>query len=233
MSHTDSSSDGKGAAVCDRFAREGLLCLERGLPLAAHFDDCPECRAAREQHERLRAGITGLSGTHTGRADWQARVWAGRDRRRARRARRWLWLMAPAVAAAAAVLFFMGRSGPDGPILSYTIQRGDQGATSLRSDHVQPGDTLVVRAVAGDARAELRLYRADRALVLRCSEEPPCARRGDLLLASVPMDERGRYQIVFLRADRPPPEPTGELDRDIAAARRAGATVELRELDVL
>jgi hypothetical protein len=236
VSRADSSSDGKAAAVCDRFEREGLLRLEQGLPLAAHFDDCPECRAARQQHERLRAGIAGMESTHTGRADWQARVWAGLERRRARRGRRWLWLMAPAVVAAAAVLLVIGRSGPDGPILSYTIQRpaqDAQGAGPLRSDHVQPGDTLVVRAVAGGARAELRLYRGDRELVLRCSEEPPCTRHGDMLLARVPMDERGRYQLVFLRAERSPPEPTGELDRDIAAARSAGVTVELRELDVL
>ena len=234
MSHA--GTDDQAAAVCDRFEREGLLHLEQGLPLDTHFDTCADCRAARAEHERLRAGLAGMAHAHTGRADWQARVWAGLERRQARRRRRWAWLVAPAAlaaAGAAAALLLIGRPGPEGPPLVFTIQRPHQGAAPLRSDHAQPGDTLAVRAVVGGAHGELRLYRDDRALVLRCSDEAPCTRDADLLLASVPLDERGRYQIVFLHADRPLPAPTGELDRDIADARAAGATVELRELDVL
>lgn len=228
------SRAGDDTAACDRFEREGLLGLEQGLPLDMHFDTCADCRAARQEHERLRAGLAGMGRTHAGRGDWQARVWAGLERRQARRRRRWLWLAAPAaLAAAAAVLLLAGRPGPRGPALAYAIHRPHQGAAPLRGDHAQPGDTLAIRAVTGGAHAELRLYRDDRALVLRCSDEAPCTRRGDLLLASVPVDERGRYQIVFLHADRPLPAPTGTLDRDIADARAAGATVELRELDVL
>lgn len=34
-------------STCQRFEQEGLLRVERGLPLDAHFDTCPACRAAR------------------------------------------------------------------------------------------------------------------------------------------------------------------------------------------
>ena len=43
---------------CDRFEREALLLLERGEPLLDdHYDQCSECRASREEYERLKVEL--------------------------------------------------------------------------------------------------------------------------------------------------------------------------------
>jgi hypothetical protein len=225
------------AAPCDRFEREGLLRLEQGLPLDPHFDTCADCRAARAEYERLHAGIHDLGRAHTGRADWQARVWAGvagAGERRARRRRRWLWIMAPLAAAALLALLLRGRGpGPAEPALAYALRRpGQSGA--MRGEHARPGDVVDVNIrTTGAAHAELRIYRDDQALIVRCTDQPPCVRRGAGITATIRLDERGRYQIVLLYGKQPLAAPGAHLDDDLARARAAGAGVELRELDVL
>lgn len=234
MSRRDATTGPAPPAPCDRFEREGLGLLEQGLPLDQHFDTCADCAAARAAHERLRAGITEIGRGHPGRADWQARVWAGVARRQARRRRRWPWLAAPAAVALAAALLLVLRPapGPDRALLAYELHR--PGAEPLRGAHARPGDRLAVRARAGGAaHAEVRLYRDGRALVLRCGDQPPCQRRGPEILATVTLEERGRYQLVLLRAAQPLPAPAGDVDRDTAAARAAGAGVDIRDIDVL
>jgi hypothetical protein len=220
-------------ATCRRFEEEGLLRLEQGLPLDQHFDTCPACLAARAQHEQLYQGLATLGQAYAGRTDWQARVWAGVARRPSRQPRPWLWWLAlPVAAAAVALLLLRPWSGPAGPSLAYAIHQ--PGGASMRGDHAKPGDTLEVRIhTGGAAHAELRIYRDDSALIVRCTDEPPCSRRGDELTASVVLDERGRYQIAFVHGAQPIPAPTAQLDQDLGAARAAGATVDLRSLDVL
>ena len=95
----------------------------------------------------------------------------------------------------------------------------EAGATVRRGQEAQPGDRLILRATADEDRhAELRVYRNDRQLVLRCSQEPPCIRRGDTLEASLTFDAVGTYQSVLLTADEPLPAPGQGLDADTAAA---------------
>lgn len=227
------------AATCDRFEREGLLRLEQDLSLDPHFDTCADCLATRAEYEQLQASIRDLDRAHTGRADWQARVWAGVARTAQRRSRRrwWLWIAAPLAAAAAALLALSLRGsghGPgDGPALAFAVRRPGQ-AEAMRSEHARPGDVLDVNIrTGGAAHVELRIYREDQALIVRCTDRPPCARDGDEVTATIPLDERGRYQIVFLYGEQPLPAPGARFDEDLARARAAGATVELRELDVL
>lgn len=220
-------------APCRRFEEEGLLRLEQGLALDEHFDTCPACVAARARHEQLVQGLATLGQAYAGRADWQARVWAGVARRQARRPRRLWWFALPLAAAAIALLVLRPWSGPAGPTLAYAIVPGGSGA-AMRGDHAKPGDTLEVRIhTGGAAHAELRVYRDDRALLVRCTDQPPCSRRGDELTASVVLEERGRYQIALVHGAQPIPAPAPALDEDLAQARAAGATVELRSLDVL
>ena len=250
------ASGAVGAAPCDRFEREGLLRLEQGLPLDPHFDTCERCVAALAEYEWLQGGIRDFDRmqtgrTRTGRTDWQARVWAGIARAEERRApwRRWRsWLLAAPLAAAAAailVLVLSGREvdpgsgpGPAGPLLAYAVRAPAQGAEPMRGGHARPGDVLDVQArTGGAAHAELRVYRDDggagQALLLRCTDQAPCSRRGDDIAASVRLEQRGHYRLVFLHGPQPLPAPGASLDDDLARARAAGATIEQRELDVL
>ncbi len=211
---------------CDRFEREGLERLERGLPLDPHFETCPDCRRQRAAYERLGAAIRETGADLEPPADWEAQVRATIDSRRvARRYRsrsRWL-----APAAAAAVLVFLLLRPPEPVEMSLAV-RVEAGATVRRGEEANLGDRLVLEANAGpDRHAELRVYRNDRQLVLHCSNEPPCIRRGDTLQASLPLDAPGTYQSVLLSAEEPLPAPAHGLDADTAAALDAGASFEL------
>jgi hypothetical protein len=245
---------GASAAPCDRFEREGLLRLEQGLPLDPHFDTCERCLAARAEYEWLQGGMRDLDRTQTGRTqtgrtDWQARAWAGIARAEERRApwRRWrTWLLAAPLAAAAAAVLVLVLSGRgtehEGPLLAYAVRAPAPGAEPMRGGHARPGDVLDVQASTGGAvHAELRVYRdggrddggAGQALLVRCTDQAPCSRRGDDIAASVRLDQRGHYWLVFLHGPQPLPAPGASLDDDLARARAAGAAIEQRELDVL
>jgi hypothetical protein len=216
---------------CDRFEAEGLLLLEQGLPLDEHFATCPDCLAAQAAYERLYAEIAALGAEDEPPVGWQARVWEQLDQRRERRRSRWLgwrgWLVpAGAVAAASlAALLLIRLPGPRTPSLSVEVQAG---ATVRRGGEAQPGDLLWLTATAGGARhAELRVYRNDTELVLRCSTDRPCSRRGDELHAAVLLDAVGRYQPLLMRAEKPLPPPVSNLEKDTTAALAAGADVKL------
>ena len=75
----------------------------------------------------------------------------------------------------------------------------------------------------------LWIYRNDRELLRACPRD--CRRDGDRLLLEFDLDTIGHYQIVWLSTDRVPP-PAGEVERDVAAARAAGAVHELRDVEV-
>jgi hypothetical protein len=221
---------------CDRFEAEGLLLLEQGLPLGEHFATCPDCLAARAAYERLRAEIAALGAEDEPPVGWQARVWERLDQRRERRRFRWPgwrgWLVpVGAVLAASLAALFLIRPPeprlpePRPPSLGVEIQAG---ATVRRGGEAQPGDLLRLTAAAGGARhAELRVYRNDTELVLRCSTDRPCSRRGDEVRAAVLLDTIGRYQPLLLRAERPLPPPVSDLEKDTSAALAAGADVRL------
>lgn len=235
-----SPSADTGATSCGRFEREGLLLLEQGQPLDPHFDTCADCRAVRAEYEALQAGIGDLGRAYAGRTDWQARVFAGVARMGERRASPWRWLVwlgAPAVLTAAVLLLLLRPvSGPEssGPVLALAFHRPGEGVAVMRGEHVRPGDVLdVTIRTGGAAHAELRVYRDDQALLVRCTDRPPCVRSDDGLTASIRLEERGRYQIALLYGPQSLPAPGAGLDDDLARARAAGATVELRELDVL
>lgn len=215
---------------CDRFETEGALRLEQGLPLDDHYETCPDCTAAREAHERLRAGIAALGAEHEPPPGWQARVWERIEERKERRRRHrpWLLWMVPAVAGAAAVLIvlFLLRPSPEAPpSLVAQIESGD---TVRRGEEAQPGDLLRLSAATGDAPyAELRVYRNDAEMVLRCSTESPCTRQGSSLTATLALEGVGRYTPLLLHSEKPLPEGGGDLDTDTREALDAGAEIEL------
>jgi hypothetical protein len=223
-------------APCDRFESEGLLRLEQGLPLGDHFETCPDCLAARAAYDRLCNEIAAAGEQHEPPAHWQSRVWATVEARRKKPFRSWRWLWVPAGAAAAAVLILLVTlCGPEEPALAALRVEIEAGPGAVRrGGETHPGDRLVLRATTGAARySELRVYRHDTALVLRCSTAPPCLRKDNELRATLLLDAPGSYQSLLLLSAKPLPEPSSDLDRDSGAALAAGAEALLgREIRV-
>jgi hypothetical protein len=214
---------------CDRFERVGLLQGERGAALDEHFATCPDCLAERAAYERLQQELA-VAPEKEPPIGWQSRVWATiEERRKARSSRRswWFRIAVPAAAVAAALVALVVGILPPGPIaLEIEIEAGD--GVVRRGDDVHPGDRLTLRATTGGARhAELWVYRNDSELVLRCSEEPPCVRRGDRLQATLALDALGSYQPLLVLSEEPLPAPSAKLDASTAAALAAGARLEL------
>lgn len=212
--------------VCERFENEAILLLEQGEPLDDHFTSCPDCLAARAAYERLLAQLSQLGDEDESAADWQARVW---EKIEQRKKRRWSpWWFAPVAVAAMAALFLVWIPGQKPASLQVEIESG---ATVRRGAEAQPGDLLRLAATTGGARhSELRVYRNDSELILRCSTEPPCNRRRGELSASVVLDGIGRYQPLLLLSENPLPDVAdvaSDLETDTGAALDAGAEIEM------
>jgi hypothetical protein len=210
---------------CDRFEAEALLLLEQGQPLDEHFSSCPDCLEARAAYDRLRGGLSSLGKEDEPPADWQARVWETIDRRKERR-RRWApWWYVPVAMAAMAALFLIWIPGRTPAGLRIEIESG---TTVRRGAEARPGDLLRLAATTGGAsHVELRVYRNDTELLLRCSTEPPCSRRRGELTASVILDGVGRYQPLLLLSENSLPTATSDLETDTGAALDAGAEIEM------
>jgi hypothetical protein len=216
---------------CDRFETEGLLRLEQGLPLDEHFATCPDCLAARALHARLAAEIAALGAGDEPPVGWEARVWQRLEQRRERRRpswtgwRGWIVPVGVGVAASLAVFFLLRPHGPQPVSLRAEVEAG---TTVRRGGEAQAGDLLRLTAAVGGARhAEIRVYRNDTELVLRCATDHPCSRRGNELRAAVLLDAVGRYQPLLMRAEKPLPPPVSDLEKDTRAALAAGADVKL------
>jgi hypothetical protein len=201
---------------CQRFEQEALLLLEQGLPLDAHFYDCADCREAREAYLRIQSGLRGASETPRPGWEWGRRSWAG--------------AAIAAGTAGVAVAFALTRPRAPAP-LSVTAEIVRAERSTLRSSSPQPGDELKLTAVTGGARyAELRVYREDRQLVLRCF--PPesagaisCSRAGDQLQASLRLPSPGAFQALVAASDVPLPAPAPTLAEDTESLLRAGARI--------
>lgn len=211
---------------CRRFEEETLLRIEQGLPLDEHFSTCPDCVAARAAYDRLRAELASLGAELEAPERWQAQTWQRIEARRTRR-RRWQpWLLVGSLAAAV-VAFALLRT-PQADLPATLRVEVETGGTQRRGDEAHPGDHLTLQASTGGAtHAELRVYRNDRELLLRCSANPPCVRSGRSLSAHLDLDAAGRYQPLLLVGPRAFPAPTGDLDGDTAAAVATGSEVEL------
>jgi TonB family protein len=59
---------------CDRFEREGLLSMERGLPLDAHFSSCADCKGAQAKHACILAALPLAEENVRMPIGWQQRV---------------------------------------------------------------------------------------------------------------------------------------------------------------
>lgn len=226
------------ASGCDRFETEGLELLERGEPLAEHFESCQDCVEARRTYEILADELARpLEVRPPG--TWQARVWSEVARRQGETQssrgfwRRW-WVPVGALGAAATALLVLWIPQPSPPdaspaLVSFEVEWRPQVAAGHRGGgDARPGDFLELRATLdASSEAELRLYRDDLELAVQCRDEPPCRRQGDTLEARFPLDSRGVYQPILLISSAPLEPGSGDLDADLGAAFEAGARIEL------
>jgi hypothetical protein len=222
---------------CDLLEREGLLDRDDERALR-HIEECAECRALLDKHQRIRAAFPRLGAAHGQRPDFEARMLAAiaREGEGKPARRRWWGLglgVAAAAAVAAALLFLlMDRSAPQVAGLRIEVMAG--GAATRTTMH-QVGDILDIHASAGGAaHAELRVYRNDTDLVLHCpsAADARCTRRDHALAARLVLDAMGRYQVLWLTSDTRLPGPGSSLEHDVARAARDGARHELREIEV-
>lgn len=216
-------------SACRRFEEEGLVRLEQGLPLDDHFETCADCLAERAFYERLRQDIAMAGEGIEPPPGWEAELWAAVEQRKAARRRLWgWWLLVPAAAAVLIAVLLLRPVSPPPDRLALAVEVETGTGTVRRGDEAHPGDRLLLRASTGEApHAELRVYRNERALVLRCSTEPPCRRRQGVLEAEILLPSIGTYQSLLLTSDRPLPETDAGLDPDVAAALQAGARATL------
>jgi hypothetical protein len=220
---------------CDRFEREGLLALEKGLPLDSHFSTCPDCIQARADFDRLKQELSRQTKDEPDQG-WKSRVRAEIADSRERGPRpMWGWMM---TAAAAVLLLFIARplwmiwDTPEVSGLQLTLKRGE--GVVRRGGSAQPGDILLIEANKPSTRYfELRLYFNERQQVLRCSNQPPCVLDGSILTAQFRLDVRGRYQTMLLLSDQPLPLTSDSLDKDAGSVREAGGQVIIaQEIEV-
>lgn len=212
---------------CDRFETEAVLLLERGLPLDEHFSSCPDCLAAQAFYDRLRQRLAAVGEEDQPPVGWQAGVWERIEQQRGRRRWRPWWGLVPAALAASLAAVLLVRTPEPAPV--FLKAEIEAGPSVQRGDEAKPGDSLRLTASTGGARhAELRVYRNDAELVLSCSTESPCSRKGEDLQATVVLDGIGRYQPLLLFSKSPLPKASTQgLDADTEAVLAAGAEIEL------
>lgn len=140
--------------------------------------------------------------------------------RRARRA--WIGGAAAAAVAAAGLLLWLHQRPPAVParpydeVLSIRVLRGEgfrngSGATAAI------GDVLQVE-VAEAGKGELRIYRDNRDVVMRCPGQADCVQAGGRLSAELRLRGPGEYRAVYLQP-APTGPLTGTLAGDLAACR--------------
>lgn len=211
---------------CQRFERELLEELsakgELSGQAAQHLATCPQCQELHRRYQRVLSALRAQGSGAARRSDHVARVLAAARPSPARR-----WAVAGAALALAAALALWWRLRPSGEPVApeFAVEVIAQAGPTLRGE-AQLGDRLRVRIRAG---AAVWIYRNDHELLLVCPRD--CQRRGDEVQGELPIDQVGRYQVVWL-SPAPALEASGSLEQDVAAARRAGARHELRELEV-
>ncbi len=216
-------------SACSRFEKEGLVRLLQGRPLDDHFATCPDCLAERAFYERLGGDIATAGDGIEPPPGWRAELWAAIEQRKAtrRRLRGW-WFLVPAAAAILVAVLLLRPSVTPSTRLALAVEVETGMDTVRRGAEAHPGDRLRLRASTGKAEhAELRVYRNNRALVLRCSTEPPCERRRGTLEAAFPLPYIGSYQPLLVTSDRSLPAAGAGLDADVNTALAAGARATL------
>jgi hypothetical protein len=210
--------------------------------IAAHLATCADCTRLHAEIGQLR-GHLGHMTTPPPPPGWQRAVWAqiAAKKQGGLRAgwQKLLPVLAIPVAAAALTAIIVAAVRPHAnPVASQIIPPESMLLASAfepsadrprtRGGEVAVGDTVVFHATALvplPANSELRVYRDDAGIVLRCGNQPPCELRGSNLSARFVIPAIGRYRAMIVASASALPAPTGFLDDDLAAlAQIAGAT---------
>lgn len=233
--------------TCERYWREGILLHERG-ERDPHRDTCEDCRRAHRERELLVRALPAVGAASTGDADWQSQVWRRIARRETSRARRSYWLGGALAAAGLLVatwVYLTGQvqplgqtaslesverpSGPGAPRIEIVSSQTAMRARGYDASSARVGDRVRISVAPG---SEVRIYRAER-LVLRCpawQRLPGCAPDPVELVADAELTLAGDYQLVTITSVIV--EPSGMLDRDLAAVVDAGGDYRLKDLSV-
>jgi hypothetical protein len=200
--------------TCERYWREGIVLVERGLD-DPHRVGCADCTRAHASRQELVEALPLIGAGHTGDPRWQAKVWRRIDEERAHARWRWRWPLAGALAVAcvAALWIGLGRGDP-GPRIDIIAQ-----GEPMRSRSAHVDDRL--RVTVGETY-DVWIYRAGE-IVLRCHARQVsngCAPSSDGMVAELVLDIPGEYQVITVKA---PPRALllRELDEDRAALESA------------
>ena len=209
--------------TCDRYWREGIVLVERGLD-DPHRATCADCTSAHASRQELIEALPLIGAGRTGDPRWQAQVWRRIDGARGAGLLRWRWQIASVLAAACVVVLWLGRgTQPDGRPTFETFQDG----VAMRSSSVVAGARLRVRV---QATSEVWIYRGDR-LILRCpTQAAACARDAGGMTVETILATAGRYHAFAVEG--PVAAPSGALDPDIAALESARTSYVVRLLQV-
>jgi hypothetical protein len=210
--------------------------------VAAHLATCPACARLHAEIGQLR-GHLGHMTTPPPPPDWQRAVWGQIAAKKQGSLRvRWQKLLPalsiPVVAAALTAIIVAALRPHAPPVASQVIPvesmllafefEPSPDRPRTRGGEVAVGDTVVFHATALKplpANSELRVYRDDAGIVLRCGNQPPCELRGANLRARFAIPAIGRYRAMIVASAAALPAPTGFLDDDLAAISQiAGAT---------
>jgi hypothetical protein len=204
--------------TCDRYWREGIVLVERGMD-DPHRAECADCVTAHASRQELIEALPLVGAGHTGDPRWQAQVWRRIDGESGSVLARWRWQLAGVLAVACAVALWVGRAGTrdaDGRPTFETIRDG----VAMRSGSVVAGARLRVRV---DATSEVWLYYGDR-LMHRCRAQQDfdgCVREPGGMMVEVVLATAGRY--VAFAVEGPVAPPLDALDEGRAALDSAGA----------
>lgn len=219
--------------ICERYWREGIVLVERGLD-DPHRDGCADCTHAHASRQELIEALPMIGAGSTGDTNWQANVWRCIDRARAPAPWRWRWRwqLAGVFTAACVVALWIGlgrtRPGDGRPQIVIIAGSGPMRSRSaVVGDHlrVAVGETAVVgdhlHVMVGET-SDVWIYRADR-LVLQCHARQvseSCAPDSEGMIVKMLLAIAGTYQVIVVEA--PPKLPGGGLDGDRAALESAG-----------
>jgi hypothetical protein len=226
-------SAGPPPARCSFFASEGLLLEEQGASVAEHLAGCLDCREDQRQMAALRAELGRLAAPASA-PHWEQAVFASIAAAESQPRRRPWWIAVPLVTGALVLALFLTRRGAPPPAAPAPLlaMQFEAGAERLRGEE-QPtvGGLVSLRATGlAGAHRELRIYRDDAGLALRCSDQPPCLPQGDGLSARWQIPALGRYRVVVVTGPAPPPASGGSYQGDQAALRALPAVTTVEGL---
>lgn len=198
--------------------------------------------------QRIARAIGELKAEARPAAGWQARVLASVRAEEAARveaaataevrdpsANAWRWARHASLCAAAAMLLIWApwQRAPERQLvveldaMSVVTRGEDRGLERARA-----GSSVKVAAMSAAGHRALWVFRERDQLVLACPGAPSCASDEGSLRAALEVALVGEYVVVALWSEAPIPPPSSGRDESLAAARRAGATVQSQSFRV-